>query len=260
MKFMSSTRYEIEPRFSPDGTKIAFASSRSGSSQIWICNSDGSQPFSLTSFGESMTNRPRWSPDGRQIVFYSNARGSRDIYVIDAEGGGLRQLTDHPSMESNPEWSADGKWIYFLSERSRSNRVWKVSVAGGDAVPVGEFNGPPVESPDEKFLYYEKGWPDTYSIWRVPTTGGAKTQFIDRVHPTGGWVVMDDGIYYISEPNEKGVSYIRFKDFATSSDRAVVPIEGMPAWGLTVSPDRRTFLYSLSEGSGSDLMLVENFR
>ena len=49
-----------------------------------------------------MTNRPRWSPDGRQIVFYSNARGSRDIYVIDAEGGGLRQLTDHPSMESKP--------------------------------------------------------------------------------------------------------------------------------------------------------------
>src|SRR4030095_6595940 len=160
------------------------------------------------------TNRPRWSPDGRRIVFYSDARGSRDIYVIDAEGGGLRQLTDHPSVDTNPDWSADGNWIYFQSNRTGSRRIWKVSVAGGDAVPVGEIGeSSPVESPDGKFLYYDKGFPDTYGIWRVPTTGGAETQFIDRVYPTGSWVVMDDGIYYISEPNEKGVLYIRFKDF-----------------------------------------------
>ncbi len=98
-----------------------------------------------------------------------------------------------------------------------------MSVAGGEAVPVGESGeGAPVESPDGKFLYYDKGWPDTYGIWRVPTSGGAETRFIDLVHPTGGWVVVDDGIYYISKPNEKGVSHIRFKDFATGSDRVVV--------------------------------------
>ena len=73
-------------------------------------------------------------------------------------------------------------------------------------------------------------------------------------------MVLEDGIYFISKPNEKGVSHIRFKDFATGSDRVVVPIEGRPYWGLTVSPDRRTFLYTLSDEAGSDLMLVENFR
>src|SRR5262245_47416762 len=60
-RFISSTRSEIEPRFSPDGSKIAFASARSGTRQIWVCNSDGSQPLSLTSFGDVPTNRPRWS-------------------------------------------------------------------------------------------------------------------------------------------------------------------------------------------------------
>jgi WD40 repeat protein len=214
-------------------------------------------------------------------VFYSNARGSLDIYVIDAEGGGLRQLTDHSSVDTNPDWSADGNWIYFQSNRSGSNRLWKVPVAGGDAVPVGEIRGSAVESLDGKFLYFGKGWPDTYGIWRVPTSGGAETQFINLVHPTGGWVVMDDGIFYISKPNEKGsqgqaldnwllrelpnfgpnpVSYIRFKDFASGSDRVAVAIQGNVVWGLTVSPDRRTFLYNLSDESGSDLMLVENFR
>ena len=194
-------------------------------------------------------------------MFYGHARGSLDIYVMDAEGGGLRQLTDHPSVDQNPDWSADGKWIYFQSDRSDSKRIWKVSVAGGDAAPVGEIGkGVPIESPDGKFLCYGKGWPDSYGIWRVPTSGGAEARFIDLVHPTGGWVVMDDGIYYISKPDEKGVSYIRFKDFATGSDRVVVPIEGRVDWGLTVSPDRRTFLYNLLDESSSDLMLVENFR
>jgi Tol biopolymer transport system component len=259
--FISTTRSEIEPRFSPDGTKIAFASSRSGPAEIWVCNSDGTQPLSLTSFGDAPTNRPRWSPDGKQIVFYSDASGNRDIYVINSQGGGLAQLTKDPAVDTNPDWSADGKWIYFHSNRSGSKRLWKVPVAGGDAVLVGEIGeSSPVESPDGKFLYYDKGWPDTYSIWRIPAGGGPETSLIDQLHPTGGWVVFEDGIYYISKPNEKGVSHIRFKDLATGSDRVVVPIQGKVWWGLAVSPDRRTFLYPLSDESGSDLMLVENFR
>ena len=172
----------------------------------------------------------------------------------------MSQLTNHPSADGNPDWSADGKWIYFQSDRSGQKQVWKVSVAGGDAVPVGVSESSPVDSPDGKFLYYDKGWPDTYGIWKVPTSGGAESLFIDLVHPTGGWVVVEDGIYFISKANERGVSYIRFKDFATGSNRVVVPIQGSPSWGLTVSPDRRTFLYTLSDDSGSDLMLVENFR
>jgi len=261
VKFMSSTRSEIEPRFSPDGKKIVFASSRSGPSEIWVCNSDGSQPFPLTSFGDSPTNRPRWSPDGRRIAFYSDAKGSRDIYVINAEGGGLSQLTKHPAIDTNADWSADGKWIYFQSNRSGNNRIWKVPVAGGEAIPVGEISeSSPVESADGRFLYYDKGWPDSYGIWRVPTSGGAEDLIVDLLHPTGGWTILEDGIYYISRPNETGVSHIRFKDFTTGSDRVVVPIEGKVWWGLTVSSDRRTFLYSLSDESGSDLMLVENFR
>jgi hypothetical protein len=66
-------------------------------------------------------------------------------------------------------------------------------------------------------------------------------------------------VYFISKPDEKGVSSIRFKDFATGSMRTIVPIKGRVSWGLSVSPDRRSFLYTQYEG-GSDLMLVENFR
>ncbi|HEX2524465.1 MAG TPA: protein kinase, partial [Terriglobia bacterium] len=139
MKFIASTQSDAEPAYAPDGRRIAFRSYRSGSPEIWVCDSDGSHPEQLSSFGGPAANRPRWSPDGKQIVFYSNAKGNRDIYVIRADGGVPTQLTTHPSIDTNPNWSADGKWIYFQSDRSGSKRVWKVPVAGGDAVPVGEI-------------------------------------------------------------------------------------------------------------------------
>ena len=51
-----------------------------------------------------------------------------------------------------------------------------------------------------------------------------------------------------------------FKDVATGSVQTLAPIERRVSWGLTVSPDRQSFLYSRDDESGSDLMLVENFR
>jgi Tol biopolymer transport system component len=263
MKLIASTRTEMEPAYSPDGRKIAFASWRSGSLEIWVCESDGSHPVQLTSLKGSPTNRPRWSPDGQLITFVSEAKGNRDIYVIRADGGVPKQVRADPSTDSNPNWSADGKWIYFFSDRSRQKEIWKVPVGGGEAVRVSQIrggdSGQAVESPDGKFLYYEKGWPDNYAFWRVPINGGEETLVVDSLHPEGGQVVANDGVYFISKPDEKGVSYIRFKDFATGSIRTIVPIEGRVHWGLSVSPDRHSFLYTQIDESGSDLMLVENF-
>src|SRR5439155_9033447 len=127
-----------------------------------------------------------------------------------------------------------------------------VPVGGGEAVRVpqihGGDSGQAVESPDGQFLYYEKGWPDNYGIWRVPTNGGKETLVVDSLDPQGGHVVVDQGIYFISKPDEKGISSIRFKDFATGSIRTIVPIKGRVSWGLAVSPDRHSFLYTQFEG------------
>jgi Tol biopolymer transport system component len=257
-KFIASTRRELEPAYSPDGTKIAFASWRSGSLEIWVCDSDSSHPVQLTF--NSTSNRPRWSPDGKLITFYSEGKGNSDIYVVRADGGVPKQLTTVPSTDGNPEWSADGKWIYFNSDRSGQQEICKVPVGGGEAVRLQIRSGQAVESPDGKFLYYDKGEPDNYGLWKVPTSGGKETLVVDSLHPEGGHVIVDQGIYFISKPDERGVSYIRFKDFVTGSTRTIVPIEGRRVvWGLSVSPDRHSLLYTHLEQGGSDLMLVENF-
>ncbi|MGH9530901.1 MAG: hypothetical protein ACRD2Q_00810, partial [Terriglobales bacterium] len=59
------------PQFSPDGRRLVFASDRSGSREIWVCDADGQNAVRLTSMGAYLTGTPRWSPDGTWIVFDS---------------------------------------------------------------------------------------------------------------------------------------------------------------------------------------------
>src|SRR5215470_16274665 len=95
------------PDISPDGKKVAFASTRSGSWEIWTCEITGINCAQLTNFGRSFSRSPRWSPDGTQIVFDSRIAGNADIFVIGAGGGKPKQLTKEPSNEIFPSWSSD---------------------------------------------------------------------------------------------------------------------------------------------------------
>jgi Tol biopolymer transport system component len=143
-KFISSTRMESGPQFSPDGSKIAFESTRSGAYEVWMCRSDGSGLIQLTQFN-SVTGTPRWSPNGQRIAFDSGVGGNVDIYVVDSEGGLPHRLTTEPSIEVVPSWSRDGRWIYFASNRAGSGEVWKMASTGGPALqgdPQGQHARP----------------------------------------------------------------------------------------------------------------------
>jgi Tol biopolymer transport system component len=129
-RYLSSTAIESGPQYSPDGSRIAFESTRSGSYEIWMCRSDGTNLVQLTHLN-NVSGTPRWSPDGEQIAFDSRAPGNADIFVMDAQGGSLRKLTNETSAEVVPSWSRDGHWIYFASARSGPWEVWKMPSAGG---------------------------------------------------------------------------------------------------------------------------------
>lgn len=84
---VSSTEVEANPQFSPDGRRIAFESDRSGPEEIWMANSDGTEPMQLTNFGR-YCGSPRWSPDGRWITFDANIGSGRwDVWVVESSGG-----------------------------------------------------------------------------------------------------------------------------------------------------------------------------
>jgi Tol biopolymer transport system component len=252
---------ESGPQFSPDGSKIAFESTRSGAYEVWMCRSDGSSLVQLTHFN-SVTGTPRWSPDGQQIAFDSGTGGNVDIYVVDSEGGSPRRLTTEPSIEAVPSWSRDGRWIYFTSNRTGSEQVWKMPSTGGPAVQVTHQGGfATFESPDGRYLYYAKGL-TVPGLWRISTSGGEEIEVISSLEPGywGYWAVVENGIYYLDMTAQPGINFF---DIATHQIMRVFDLENAPARrapGLAVSSDKRTILYTQLDALNSDIILVENFQ
>jgi Tol biopolymer transport system component len=248
-----STRRDAEPRFSPDGKRIAFQSNRSGSLEIWVSDADGGNQVQLTNFSGPNVLWPSWSPDGRHIVFWAGA-----LYVVRSEGGPAIRLEGGGEL---PSWSKDGRWIYFGA--GNSPNVWKIPAEGGAAVQVtkdGAFSSR--ESPDGNYLYYTKI--DRPGIWRVPLSGGQETCVIEEFpqHLPDYWDVVDDGIYFV-DPKTSPFPTIKFFSFATRRKSPVAMLAGPAvAWGggLTVAPGRRSIVYTQSTYSRSEIMLVENFR
>ncbi len=262
-QFIASTQVEMYPAFSPDGRRIAFVSLRSGTEEIWLCDSDGSRATQLTSLnGSSSVYGPNWSADGQNIAFTAVQNGAKeDIYSISTNGGSPRRLTTNPAEDKLPDWSHDGRWIYFSSTRTGREEIWKMPSNGGDAVQITRNSGDgPKESPDGKFLYYMKGWPDAVTVWRTPVDGGKETKILDSVHSEGGWTVGKKGIFFFRPPDKMGHSDICFYAFDNHQTLKILTIQRPVNNHIAVSPDDSTILYPQEDESGSDLMLVENFR
>lgn len=84
------------PSWAPDGARVAFASNRGGSWDIWTMRPDGSDPRRLTTDGGEDTH-PAWSPDGKTIAFLSSRSGRREVWLMDADGANQR-----PAAEGSP--------------------------------------------------------------------------------------------------------------------------------------------------------------
>jgi len=258
-KLISSTRFDHEAQFSPDGKKIAFSSNRTGSFEIWVCDSDGSNAQRLTSLVGHCID-PQWSPDGEWIAF-SSLKTRWEFYVISANGGKPKRLASSPANDGGARWSRDGKWIYFQSDRSGENQVWKMPAGGGEARQLttkGRLWGGlwALESPDGQWVYHSRG---NNSLWKVPRDGGQETQVLESVNGKAFGIVKE-GIYFIPMPDAAGrSSTIQFFNFATKKIRSISTIKSATS-GLSVSPDGRWILYSQTDQLGSDLMLVEHFR
>jgi dipeptidyl aminopeptidase/acylaminoacyl peptidase len=254
-KLIASTRVQGFAQYSPDGTKIAFTSDRSGTPELWVCNADGSNALQFTHFGKALTGDAQWSPDGRRLTFYSYVEGHSEVYVINANGESLRRLT-FSSLSENSSWSKDGRWIYFNDLES----IKKVSLEGGPVVLVAK-NRPgwaPVESPDRKFIYVTGNGTD---LWRFPVEGGQPKQVLHSINDFRSYAVVDDGIYFIPRPDPTEGCSIQFLEMATGRVRKVAELgKQRVVFNLAVSPDRHWALYTQQEQGISELMLVENFR
>ena len=115
--------WEVQPRFSPDGRRIAFTSDRGGGDNIWVMNVDGSDKRQVTKEEFRLTNQPSWSPDGRFLVakkHFTTGRslGTGEVWMYHVSGGGGVMLVKRPSEQhqkelGEPIWAADGKSVFY---------------------------------------------------------------------------------------------------------------------------------------------------
>ncbi|HVN77498.1 MAG TPA: hypothetical protein VMW38_00735, partial [Terriglobia bacterium] len=259
VRFIASTRTEVAAQYSPDGKKIAYESDQTGVHGLWLCDADGSHAGELFSQTGTSAGSASWSPDGQSIAFDFDPEGKRGIHVIRPNGGKPRRLTAG-SPDDYPSWSRDGKWIYFESKRTGRWETWRVSAGGGQPVQLTQNGGgPALESPDGESIYYTKSGASE-SLWKMPLTSGKEVQVVST-NISNHFCVADSGIYFIPQLGSNQKSSIQFLSFATGKVKVVAPTSGEPWEGISVSPDGRYLLFSqLDESSGSDLMLVENFR
>lgn len=216
-------------------------------------------PVPLTALRATLTGGPNWSPDGSHIVFDSNKEGQFEVYTVSAAGGEPRRMTNHPATDGVPYWSRDGAWIYFLSTRSGARQLWKLPAGGGEPVQVTRNGGYyALQSADGRYLYYGKTALEPSALWRMPVGGGEETEVLPSVTFLN-FDVCADGVYYIPRVTS-GASTIHYLSFATGKNAPVHRLTGALNYGLTVSPDGRTVLYTQVDRQSSDLMLVENFR
>jgi len=124
---------EITPGMAASpSSKIAFVSVRDGNGEIYVMDSDGSNPQRLT-HNSVWDGLPDWSPDGTQIAYYSYL-GARSwvIKIMNKDGSNQRQLTKGGSCDAAPKWSPDGLWIAFTVDASCDASQRQTAVIGID--------------------------------------------------------------------------------------------------------------------------------
>jgi len=258
-------------QFSPDGKRIVFESDRLGYSEIWACDSDGSNCGQLTSL-RGIAGAPRWSPDGQYVAFEYRPKEHSEVYIFEVASGLSRLLTTLPGADNGgPNWSRDGKWIYFYSNRGGGAfQLWKTRLDGGSPVQVTRNGGIfAAESVDGRFLYYLKF--ESTGIWRMPLNGGEEVRILDR--PAGedwwNWALVHNGIYFVdlvrrtvSGEASPRPAIVKFFDFATGEETSISAVASdKPSYifGLAVSSDQRSILYDQREYESS-IVLVRNFQ
>jgi TolB protein len=138
---------DFSPSWNPKtGKQIAFVSNRTGTPQIFIMESDGTNVRRILDEGGDMEN-PAWSPDGLFIAFaWQKARtGVYDIYLHEISTGRTVQLTQDSGRNERPTWAPDGKHLAFQSDRTGTTQIYSMLANGSQVRQLttrGKNEGP----------------------------------------------------------------------------------------------------------------------
>jgi imidazolonepropionase-like amidohydrolase/Tol biopolymer transport system component len=214
----SGLPWEIQPRFSPDGTQLAFTSDREGGDNIWIMDVDGENARAVTSESFRLLNNATWHPGGRYIAARkhfttSRSAGTGEIWLYHVLGGGGVALVERSSEAfqkelGEPIFSPDGRYIYFTQNVTSGNTFEYAQDSNTNLFNIRRYD-------------METGETDT----AVSGAGGA-------VRPAPS----PDGRYMAFVRRERIRSTLYLKDLQTGEERRLVAgldQDMQETWGVT---------------------------
>ncbi|GIX17518.1 MAG: TolB protein [Rhodothalassiaceae bacterium] len=210
--------WDFQPRFSPDGRRIAFISDAGGGENVWVMDADGGNARQVTKEDFRLLGNPAWSPDGRFIVarkHFTTRRslGTGELWLYDVEAGGAGvQLVKRPNERyqkelGEPAFSPDGRFLYYTQ----------------------------AATPGDRFQYAEDSNKDIFHIKRLELATGRIEDFVagpgGAVRPTPS----PDGRFLAFVRRIRAVSALWIKDLESGAERAVYkPLDDdmQETWGV----------------------------
>jgi TolB protein len=175
------------PAWSGDGTKIAFSSSRSGDSEIWVADASGGNLRSVTSIrGPNIA--PTWNPrTNAQIAWASGRTGEPQIYTMDQDGANMQRLTDSGYAVS-PSWSPNGQFLTFAWDRKYGpgapggRDIYVMDIASKRWLQLTHdagINDYPSWAPDNRHIVFERSVGGRSQIWSMLSDGTGQHQLTE---------------------------------------------------------------------------------
>jgi len=233
--------YDFWPSWSPDGSQIAFESSRDDSlkTEVYVITLATGGLLRLTDDTGFVDGQPAWSPLGGRIAFASDRDSAgTDIYLMDESGGNIKRLTTDGGNDAQPAWSPAGDRIAFVSDRigGGGTDIFVMDTAGNTVVNLtndAATDLAPAWSPDgSKIAFHSSRDPAGFAIWVMDANGANPTKIsptnppceLPSWKPDGLHIAFDcDGDIYVASPDGTNSQRIT----RTSNSQR---LETMPRW------------------------------
>jgi TolB protein len=225
----------ISPRFSPDGTALAYVSFEDKKPVVYIQSLQDGKRRKVAAFKGS-NSAPAWAPDGRRLAVVLTRDEASQIYLINADGSGLARLTRGGNIDTEPVFSPDGKTVYFTSDRGGSAQIYRVAASGGEPTRVsfgGSYNVSPAISPDGRYLAYISREDGRFSVTLHELASGQTRVLTDTARDESpSFAPNGQAVLYATVQGARGILGTVSLDGKTRARLSEPGVDARePAWG-----------------------------